>query len=228
MRPTAVLVPSRSGLKRHAFAQLLHTLQHEIGHLVLELHGTSQIDIARSFMLTAALAYPVDVFVFIDDDMDFDPRDVERLADVARETGGVVGAPYSVRSPGGPIVGGFDAVDTVGFFEQGAVYPAAGVIGMGFTAIARAALERLDALPEYAERRCAEGLVRPYFQKHVVDGFWLQEDHSFCHAVRQAGGRTDLDTRIRVKHVGEYGYGIEDCRAPRLDSPGFTLRLRAR
>jgi len=199
------------------------------GTLVLEMRASSQIDIARSVLACAALDHGADVAFFIDHDTTFDPADVEAVAEAARETGGVVGVPYSTRRLGGSLVGGIDSAkyEEVTFFEGGGLYEAAAVIGMGFTAIHRSVFEKFDALPEYPVLRCNEGMVRPYFQKIVRDGYWYHEDSSFCTVARELGVSMMVDTRYRLKHWGLHGFGIEDCRLKPRDEPTVKLRLRA-
>lgn len=203
-------------------------LKSELGLLVMETRGATYIDLARSQLACAALSHGADVTVFIDHDILFDALDVARIADVARETRGVVGAPYSARKMGSVIVGAFDPqVEQVTFFEGGGLYPAAGVIGMGFTAIHRDAYALLAAQPEYAEVGSQEGNLRPYFQKLFVDGYWMTEDVSFCHAVRKYGGSAHLDTRIRVKHLGDHPFDIEDCTRRGAEKPSLRLKVKA-
>ncbi len=158
----------------------------------------------------------------------FDPLDVERLAEVARETRGVVGVPYSQRKMGAGIVGAPDTggADAAVFFDDGKLYPSLGVIGMGFTAIHREVFEKIDALPGYATLSSQSGVTRPYFKKIVVDNYWLPEDASFCHVARQAGASTMVDTRIRVKHLGLHPFGVEDCRQ-RQEEVSLKLRFKA-
>lgn len=209
-------------------------LQLEFGLVCLETVGHCQIDIARSLLATAALQQGADVVFFVDHDILFEPIDVLRLADMAREGKGIVGAPYSQRRMGAGIVGAIDSVigkdpengDEVAFGKEGGVYPAKGVVGMGFTAIHREVFRLLDELPEMAPRRTREGMVTPYFEKIVVDGHWLHEDASFCHRAREAGALLSIDTRVRVTHRGTHDFGIEDAvvRA----TPPETLRLRLR
>lgn len=203
---------------------LMVALQHELHMLVFEVRESSQIDMARSQLATMALDHGADVMVFIDDDMLFDPLDVERLAEVARETRGIVGAPYSKRKMGAGVVGGIDTGE-VTFFEGGNLYPVPGCIGMGFTAIHRDVCTKLDTLQDYALINSQEGVLRPYFKKLVVGGYWLKEDASFCHAVRQAGASLMIDTRIRVKHLGQHPFGIEDCRQ-RKEETSLKLQFR--
>lgn len=199
-----------------------------LGIDVLETRGSSQIDIARSHLATAAMAIGADVALFIDSDILFDPLDVEHLAGVARERVGVVGAPYSRRMMGAPFVGSLAPQEQeIVFFEGGGVHEAPGMLGMGFTAIHRSAFQKVAELPGYALRNSQEGPLTPYFQKLVVDGYWLHEDASFCHAARQAGVGTFLDTRIRVKHLGDHPFGIEDCRRPSAQEASLKIRVKA-
>ena len=223
---TVVLVPFGGG-RDHGFSDLIEVLRYQLSLLVVELRRHAQLDIGRSLLATSALHQGADVVVFIDSDMLFDPLDVERIANVARETRGVVGAPYSERRMGGHLTSSpRKDIEEMTFFEGGGLYPSESVIAMGFTAIHREAFERLHSLPEYAERRCNEGLVRPYFQKATIDGYWFPEDASFCHAVRSVGVSTHLDTRIRVKHVGDYAFGVEDCVRTLPDATTLKKRVR--
>ncbi len=197
----------------HRISDLLGALRHELGVTVLETRGNPHIDVARSVLATRALDEGADVTVFIDHDMLFDPLDVQLLAEHARATRGIVGAPYSQRKPRGAIVGASFGDDQVyQFYKDGALRPVVGALGMGFTAVHRDAYELLNKRPEYEFVGSDEGPLRPYFQKLMVDGYWLKEDASFCHAVRTAGGATHLHTAFRVQHVGDYAYSLEDCK----------------
>ena len=226
MEKKTVVLATYGGSRDHAHGDLMDMLKYELGITVLDTRGHAQIDMARSLLAGAALAHGADVMVFIDHDILFDPFDIDRLADVARDTRAIVGAPYAQRAMGASLVGSFDAsVQEVTFFEGGGLYPTDGVIGMGFTAIHRDVLERLDRLPQYALRNCREGIVRPYFEKIVVDGYWLHEDASFCAAARRAGAQTFMDTRIRVKHLGDHPFAIEDCRRKSADEKSLKIRV---
>ncbi len=229
MQQQTIALATYGSSREHKHGVCMDQLEHELRVPVIKTWGHAQIDIARSLLATLALAHGADVVVFIDSDILFEPLDVERLAAVARETRGIVGAPYSLRGMGLGVVGcGVAAAGVsqdVVFFDGGSLQPVVGAVGMGFTAIHRDAFALLDAQPAYAERNTVDGILRPYFQKLVVDGFWMHEDASFCHAVRQAGGSTHTDTRIRVKHLGEYAFRIEDSRPNRHQPDELTMRL---
>lgn len=227
MEKKTVVLLTYGKTREHSHGDCVEQLKHELGVQVLEVRASTQIDIARSHLACAAIAVGADVAFFIDHDMVFDPLDVERLADAAREREGVVGAPYSRRQMGAPFVGSLSPQEhEVIFFEGGGVHEAPGILGMGFTAIHRSVFQKMDALPGYGVRNTNEGPVTPYFQKIVVDGYWLHEDASFCHSARIAGAGTFLDTRIRVAHLGEHPFTIEDCR--RLPTREASLKLKVR
>ena len=82
---TAVLMAFRAADRSHVQSDQIDALKNGLGIPVLELRGCVQIDIGRSYLATVALQHGAEVVVFIDDDMEFVPGDVLRLADVARE-----------------------------------------------------------------------------------------------------------------------------------------------
>jgi hypothetical protein len=200
-------------------------LKCELGILVIETRGHTYIDIARSQLATAALDQGADVTVFIDHDTLFDPLDVEALAEVARDTKGIVAAPYSERRMGGCMVGMVAAEEAV-FFEGGGIYPAISFVGMGFTAIHKDVYSLLNAQPEYALVNSDNGLIRPYFKKLTVNGYWMTEDVSFCHAARSVGATIMIDTRIRLEHLGEHPFSIEDCSRRPEKKPSIRRRFK--
>jgi len=212
MEKKTIVLATYGKAREHLHGECMDALK-DMGTPVMATRASAHIDVARSMLACSALAHGADVVVFIDHDILFDPMDVEPLAEEARARCAVVGAPYSMRKMGAGIVGAIDpAAGEVLFGEGGKPYPAIGVVGMGFTAIHRSAFELLDGLSEYAPVNSSEGIMRPYFKKLVVGGYWLHEDASFCHAVRQAGGQTFVDTRIRLKHLGDHPYDIQDAR----------------
>ncbi len=229
MTKKTIVCIAYKGDRGHAHGDAVDVLKHQLGIPVLSIVGCSYIGKARSVLATSALAQGADVVFFVDSDTLFDPRDVERVADVARETRGVVGVPYSQRCLGGLVVGSFDAsIEQVTFFEGGSKYPASGVIGMGFTAICHDVFLKMDALVDMQPVSCMGHTCRPYFRESVIDGQWLHEDATFCHEARLLGCTTDLDTRFRLRHVGEHAFRIEDCANAHEDKPSLVLQIKPR
>lgn len=225
MERQTIALATYGSSRNNDHGDLIVALRYEIQMLVFEVRESAQIDMARSQLAMMALDHGADVMVFIDHDILFDPLDVERLAEVAREYRGIVGAPYSKRKMGAGVVGS-PASGEVIFFEGGSLYPVPGCIGMGFTAIHRDVFTKLDALPAYAPVNSQNGIMRPYFKKLVVNDYWLNEDASFCHAAREAGAPLMIDTRIRVTHLGLHPFGIEDCRQ-RKEETSLKLQFKA-
>lgn len=176
---------------------------------VFAMHDHPLIDQARSYLASLALSKSdADVFVWIDDDIVFNAADVERLAN----SGAFVGAAYSVRAPGGAIIGGGIGEEFT-FFEGGTVRPVP-TLGMGFTAIHRNVYEAVGKdLPEVAIGG-QKGTCKPYFANLIENGNYYGEDASFCLRAARAGFAPHVNTTIRVLHKGEYLYGIEDAMQP--------------
>ncbi len=228
MEKKTVVLVTYGKMRERLHGECVDAVRH-LGIPVMEVWGSSQIDMARSHLACAALAHGADVALFIDSDILFDPLDVTVLADSAREAQAVVGAPYSQRKMGAGLVGSFGPdINEVTFFEGGGLYRTPGALGMGFTAIHRSVFEKLDPLPQYAACNSQDGIVRPYFQRIIADGYWLYEDASFCHAAREAGSSTFVDTRVRVKHLGDHPFSIEDCARQVMEEKSFKVSVRAK
>lgn len=178
--------------------------------------GHPYIDMARAklvydFMNWKGRMAPLDCMLFIDHDIMFNAHDCVRIVEAALERQAVVGGAYPKKGPGADLIGTFHkSVTEATFFQGGQLYPTDdNGLGMGFTAIPRAVIEKLDeTLP-----LCISGdfHVRPYFQHLVEDGHYFGEDFSFCRRVKKAGFEVLLDSRIRLAHKGSYKYTIEDC-----------------
>lgn len=192
----------------------------------IELAGCPWIDQARNILVAHALEYTeADVLLFIDGDISFERVSAQQVIDAARESGGVVGAAYSTKSLGGKIVGvPADLSAELGVYEVGAIYPATH-LGMGFTAIARSALERMIARDPPVQMAFADMPASPLFLSVVKDGRCWGEDASFCWRAHAAGVPVLLDTRPRLTHIGRYGYRLEDLgTAPIPHQRAFTIQ----
>lgn len=226
-KKTIVLLTYRDHMKDDRHAQCVEELRQR-GVVTIETVGSPHIDIARSYLATVAMALAADVALFIDSDIVFEPDDVEKLADVARETRGVVGAPYALRQMGSGLgVGIVPQDDHVVFYDGGGLYEVTGVIGMGFTAIHVEVLEKISGVAGYEPVMTQQGAAHPFFQKLIVDGRWLHEDASFCETARRVGAPTQIDTRLRLTHLGDHGFRIEDS-VHRIRPDENTLKIRVK
>lgn len=121
---------------------------------VADVKGCPYIDIGRASLAEYALAVPDAAgILFLDHDILFDMKSVDQILESCDESHAVVGAGYSMRSPGSKMIGGLDTSSgrPVVFFEGGGRYPAH-YLGMGFTAIHRDALRQII---DYARERNA-------------------------------------------------------------------------
>ena len=203
--------------------------QHPYVGEVKELSGCAYIEMGRSLLATILMDSSYDGLLMIDHDMLFEPEEVTRVIDSAERLQGIVGGAYSMRSPGAAMIGAIDTAslpegERVKFFEGGKVYPAT-YLGMGFTAIPRAVLEKMAARPDTCglegvpnptpPTRVETGVFKqqifPFFSLLVEGGKWFGEDISFCIRAHKAGIPIGLDSRIRLHHRGMYDYGLEDC-----------------
>jgi len=183
---------------------------------VKELGGCAYIDIGRSLLATLMLDdEKYDGLLMIDHDIVFEPEAVSHVVESAEKLQGVVGGAYSMRSPGAAMIGAVDTAsladgERVIFFEGGGLYPAV-YLGMGFTAIPRAALAKMVSGMERVHTGVFKQSVWPVFSLLLRDGKWFGEDVSFCMRAHDARVPVGMDTRIRLHHRGLYDFGLEDC-----------------
>jgi hypothetical protein len=184
---------------------------------VLREYGITCVDQARSILLERALATDADVFLWIDDDIAFDPKYVAQLAERCRDGAyDVLGVAYARRlAKGGMSVRFTPETKVVRFFQPGTQEVVS--LGFGFTAMRRAVAERLVvAVPRVRigvirSGDAAQAMISPMFAARVVDGTWLPDDESFCLYARALGYRIGIDLEPRIWHVGAYNYGLEDA-----------------
>lgn len=186
------------------------------------LHATMPIAQARSVLATTALDNPeIETVVFLDDDIYFDVTDFHRLVALAAGLDVLAGV-YPYKHPGAGMVVSWDGEPReIGFLHDGSLEEAVHV-GMGFCAIRRHVLEKLSHSLERVET--GRGSCFPFFAEMIGDGHWVGEDISFCRRVRAAGFKIFADTRIRLRHLGDYSYRPEDSIYATPTVAGFKVR----
>ena len=177
-------------------------------------------------MATDALADGFDELMWIDTDVAFEPRDVERL----RSHGlplccGI----YAKKGPRRIAAHVLPGTRRIMFGEGGGLVEIQYAPG-GFLHVRREVLETIAtqlALP-ICNERFGRPMV-PYFAPMVhtdEKGPWyLSEDFAFCQRVRQCGFRIVADTTIRLWHLGTYRYGWEDACGARQRQKSFTMHF---
>jgi len=191
--------------------------------------ATAAIDRTRCEAASAALTEGYDELMWIDSDIEFVADDVAKLrAHDASFVGGV----YAKKGRGGLAV----------YLEPGTPELRLGAggglttvryVGTGFLLTRRPvydAIARAFSLP-VCNARFGAPLV-PYFLPMVITdteapgGYWyLGEDYAFCERARQAHHVVNVDTTVRLGHVGSYVYGWEDAaqQIPRVESVVLTV-----
>lgn len=187
----------------------------------------SAIDASRCRLATQALAAEYEELLWIDSDVGFDPKDVQRL-----------------RSHGLPLVGGIYTTKGAKLLASGHGPDAKEVLfepmarpievrylpgGFLYTrAQVYSAIQAKFDLPRCNEPDPRATLV-PYFLPTVVTEetgpVYLAEDYAFCHRAREAGYRVMADPAIRLSHYGTYGWTVEDAVRPKESLPRIRLKF---
>jgi glycosyltransferase involved in cell wall biosynthesis len=209
-----VLVPHLNGIEWEC-EESLRRLE-EAGVRVVRRRGSSQIDIARNELASAALHDGFESILFVDADIGFDPLDALRL--LARPEPVVAGI-YAKKGERALAAAFADGVTEVAFgVEAIGPYPLQ-YAATGFLRIRAWVLRRM--IEELRLPLCNTRWGRgswPFFQPIVVPegpgrAHYLGEDWAFSHRLAQIGVTPLADTSIRLWHWGRYAYGWEDAGA---------------
>lgn len=181
-----------------------------------------------SKLLTDEHLAAADVIVFIDDDIVFEPGDLWKIVEGARETGDIYGGGYVVRSREAHLSSRTLPDRGVIEFRQTPERRPVEVqyLATGFMAVPRSVVESVvagefrDADGTHRVHRCEVGGDRPFwpvfspFTVREPDGrlHYLSEDWAFCERARQAGHRVWMDASIILQHMGWYPFTVADLR----------------
>lgn len=173
-------------------------------------------DVARARNVAAAhfLKSDADVMLTIDADILFSPTDAIKLCREAIEKNAAVGALYMVRSikdrQPAPLIEIGQQID----FHSAAEPVQVKYLATGFMAVARPVMEEVGAtLPFYMQSTPLP--FQPFYGQLALEDegegyLYLSEDFAFCHRVRENGFDVWLEPSIRLGHIGQYEYHLED------------------
>lgn len=163
---------------------------------------------ARNILASRFLASPCDKMLFIDSDIIFQPRDVERIASHDED---LVGGFYPLKRLGNPayclnpLPGQEPQLREDGLAEV--LY-----VGTGFLCLTRSVLERIAGRwPEdffTADVNTEEISRYDWFKVGVHKGRYLSEDWFFCDRWRELGGKVYADSEVRLRHIGKVNFPI--------------------
>jgi predicted GH43/DUF377 family glycosyl hydrolase len=196
----AVLVPYAHSIETEC-EDGLRALQAR-GYSVFRRQG-SAIDQMRCAMATDALSAGFQEILWIDSDIGFSPADADRIRSHGQpivcglypvKSGAGVAAKYLPKAP--------KFGDHAGLWE----------IDLAATGFLYTSREVYDALG-MPECNLRGKRIRPYFLPMLSSSGgglqYLGEDFAFCQRARQKGYKIFADTKIKLRHIGRFGFEID-------------------
>lgn len=185
---------------------------------------------ARSQVASDFLRTPgYDALMFIDDDIVFTPDAALKLAKHIESGMDVVGGAYVTKSQPPQLACRPFEGQRIEFNSDAKPVEIVYLAG-GFTMIHRRVFEKLsEKLPLCFATNKHQKSYWPFylpFVKAQKTGFFkrnmeeLAEDFAFCDRARDAGFKMMLDPSIRLEHIGQYRFTLEDME--RLEEPKVT------
>lgn len=144
------------------------------------------VDDARNSLVRAFLDSPCDRLLMVDDDVQFMPGDVQRLADDDLPI--VSGVYYNTFD--GVLQPVLKLLEDTPTDDDTPLLEVAGA-GAGFLMMSRTLLEKVGA---------TYGEPCPWFAEPIIDGDHLGEDIELCRRAREAGAPVYADLRVQVAH----------------------------
>jgi len=187
---------------------------HARGHKFFwDLRGAGGAARTRNVICTKFIQQkPSDYLIFIDRDIIFEPTDVQYILDDLKEYK-LVGGCYAVKDA--------SQLSSYGIEGHGGITLDRKVrevlwLATGFMGIRRDFLEEMVEklnLPLMHKGQWSEAY--PFFaQRYIMDDkgewIWLTEDYDFCDKARQVGAKAYIDTKVQVRHVGDYAYTVAE------------------
>jgi FkbM family methyltransferase len=216
-----IYVAIASHFSNHDLIFLQSMMQLILGATVRMSFGWScdpSVERARNVLTANFLASDCTHLLFIDSDIAFSPRDVQRIISHDED---VVGGIYPLKTmdrdvkwcgnargmatapPGAPLDAAPDQVRPDGLQEVGC-------IGTGFMCIARRAFERMieaDGQKIRYHQDWPPHREEFAFWRQTIRGVngrkrFLTEDWNFCYRYRELGGKIFADTQVILRHAG--------------------------
>lgn len=205
-----------------AYAESMALLQRELDRQAISftygsVSGDALISRSRSIVGSAFLRSDCDVLLTIDSDIWFRPQDAIRLCEQALERD-IIGALYMTRSlqtqPAVMLPDG-EAIS----FAADAAPVSVPFLSTGFMAVSKPVFSALSQMLPLCHRgwndRGQDTSFWPFYMPYTIpwegDGeMYLSEDWAFCQRAKDAGYAVWLDPSIRLGHMGETMFTMED------------------
>lgn len=220
MKPV-IAMPNWRSIENLAAISLLKVVQSK-GFDIIFQRQDSLVARARARLVSRFLGeYDSDVMIFIDDDIVFEPLDVNELVSECRRLKAVVGAPVSLREEGEVNVKPFPGQTIVFHPDEEFVGQAPSVkveaIGTTMMAIHRDVLLAVNATMESTRELPDEEPFWPIFEA-ITHPDYLAEDFSFCKLARDAGFDIWCLPSLNIGHIGTKEYRIEEGQMERREN----------
>lgn len=230
MKTYVASIAWRSFHPTHVFC-LLELLAHP-GLMWGPIVGDALVERSRGRAATDfLLRSEADVLVSVDSDVIFKSADLLAIAAQAHEKQAIVGGVYMTRGRAGGIPTSTLELDrrydfALGDPKAAELQPINYVAG-GFMAVPRAVFETLAKDLPLCHRNTALEHY-PFYLPFVVDGEdgpeLLSEDYALCARARAVGYPVLANTAVRLGHVGEETFALEDMLS-RHDTPTQPLAI---
>jgi hypothetical protein len=221
-----VIVPMYQHVE-HACESSLRTLERQ-GFRVWRRYAGAAIDLGRNRLAAQALHEGYDELMWIDSDISFPADAVQDLRD--RDVP-IVGGMYPKKGEGCFSFHREDAVE-LDMGEDGGIVEVT-YLPTGFMHTRREVYETMiDKLKlPLCNRLFGDTPFYPFFLPQVVslrgESWYLPEDYAFSHRARECGYKNLMDTTIRLRHHGTYGYSWEDGCGDRPRYGKFHISINA-
>ncbi len=159
------------------------------------IRGGALIDAVRNELAREFLDSDCDTLVWIDSDVSWEIKDIERLLVMSHHYPIVSGAyPCKIDPPK-------FLVTFKGEQDKNGLFPIESM-GLGFTAVQRQVFERLLETTEVYKDPHKDVQVPAFFRIMIKDGLYIGEDIHFFNEARKAGFQAYLDPNIDLAHTG--------------------------
>lgn len=199
----------------------------QLGYPVWRIRGYAAIDQGRNQMVTDALAQGFTETMWIDSDIAFDPRSVERLRSHGLPISCGIYPKKGKRELAIHVMPGTEKI----VFGSNSPLIEIRYAATGFLHVRREVYDTIQnrlSLPLCNTRW--KNPMLPFFQPMIHQEPWgswyLAEDYAFCERVKQAGFQIFADPSFRLGHIGSYTYSWEEAGADQKRFGTYTFHIQ--
>ena len=150
--------------------------------------------------------------IFIDRDIVFKPQDIGKILDSLKNGYDLIAGCYTIK--GSMWLASSGRCEDEGHLDG--TIKEVKYLATGFMGITRNVLQKMiDGLKLPLMHEGDETKAYPFFEEKYYNDpdhgdIWLSEDYDFCHKARQVGIKSYLNTSIRLGHIGNALWQVDD------------------